>query len=360
MPPRTSRAAVAAAPSHDDRERAEREQHADGEPQRLPHVQPDGPASRRSGRARRRAVPPAMMTRKPTSDIRPGRAAPSAPRARTSQRRPVALDAVDAVGAALDLAHRGGERDDRDDEAGPEGELAAVPGLLAAPARGSSSRSASVLPGVMRSSTSRSTRPDRSAWMVLDSPMNAMPSGISESTSCSASAREWLKPSPYRNRTKTSLTRCRPPVVPQHLAGVVGRELVRRHRAGLRHPRHRGHGYATCTMQRAGLDADVHGPCRPRSRRRRAGAAAAWLASMRTCFAGEPFHPPVGHVGPAHHPAADPGPVDDVADRDDDDVEHAVVRLRVGQQRDVALQLADVADHDGADPAVQRRRRRRG
>ena len=54
----------------------------------------------------------------------------------------------------------------------------------------------SVLPGVIRSRVSRSTRLTRSAWMVVDSPTNAMPSGTIASTSCSPSAREWLNPSP--------------------------------------------------------------------------------------------------------------------------------------------------------------------
>ena len=54
----------------------------------------------------------------------------------------------------------------------------------------------SVLPGVTRSSTSRMTWPTLSARSVLDRPMNAMPSGISDSTSCSPSARLWLNPSP--------------------------------------------------------------------------------------------------------------------------------------------------------------------
>ena len=68
-----------------------------------------------------------------------------------------------------------------------------------------------MLPGVTRSSTSRSTIATRSARIVLASPTNAMPSGISDSTSCRPSAREWLNPSPYRNRMKASLiSRIRP------------------------------------------------------------------------------------------------------------------------------------------------------
>ena len=45
---------------------------------------------------------------------------------------PVAFDAVNAVGAPLDLTHRGGQRDDRSEQTEPQRELAAGRALVSA------------------------------------------------------------------------------------------------------------------------------------------------------------------------------------------------------------------------------------
>jgi hypothetical protein len=45
---------------------------------------------------------------------------------------PVAFDAVNTVGPALDLTHRGGQRDNRSEQAEPQRELAASRALVAA------------------------------------------------------------------------------------------------------------------------------------------------------------------------------------------------------------------------------------
>ena len=98
------------------------------------------------------------MIRKPTSDSRPAVQRHQHRPAVLVQRRPVALDAVDPVGAPLDLAHRRRQRDAsrRPGRARARAGRRCPP--AAGPASGSSATISSVLPGVIRSSTSRSTR----------------------------------------------------------------------------------------------------------------------------------------------------------------------------------------------------------
>ena len=75
---------------------------------------------------------------------------------------------------------------------------------------------------------------------------------------------------------------------------------------------------------------------------------------ISTLRAGEAFQVHLGPLGPGHQPPEHHRPLGHPARRDHDHVDQAVVGPGVGEQRDVRLQHADVADHDGPDPALDR------
>ena len=77
-----------------------------------------------------------MMTRKPSSDSRPAVNAIRSARPYFRHRRPVAFDAINTVGTPFDLAHRGGQCDDRGEQAEPQRQLTAGRPLVSAVLRG--------------------------------------------------------------------------------------------------------------------------------------------------------------------------------------------------------------------------------
>ena len=103
---------------------------------------------------------------------------------------PVAADAVDAVGAALDLRHRGGHRHQREAAGRTTGRSRRPAPTVAVPRSAAAIASAPPGPGETAATVAASTRAGRSSSRSATNPVRASRNGMTASEACRASARD--------------------------------------------------------------------------------------------------------------------------------------------------------------------------